>query len=46
MDGYELASIPHVGDTGNGGQDEFDSLEMDRYSELHILQNKSLITYL
>ncbi len=41
--GYELASIPHLGSTGDGGQDklgvqdEFDPLEMDRYSELHIL---------
>lgn len=35
--GYELASIPHVSTTSDGGQDEFDPLEMDRYSELHIL---------
>ncbi|RUM43523.1 MAG: hypothetical protein DSY80_05480, partial [Desulfocapsa sp.] len=41
--GYELASIPHLGSTGDDGQgevgvlDEFDPLEMDRYSELHIL---------
>jgi chemosensory pili system protein ChpA (sensor histidine kinase/response regulator) len=37
--GYELASIPHLG-AGEGEYgitDEFDPLELDRYSELHIL---------
>ena len=39
--GYDLATIPHLG-TGQDGQedemmDEFDPLEMDRYSELNIL---------
>jgi len=40
--GYELASIPHLGGTNDGQgdsdlMDEFDPLEMDRYSELNIL---------
>lgn len=41
--GYELASIPHMGTIPGvdqdeyGVSDEFDPLEMDRYSELHIL---------
>ncbi len=41
--GYELATIPHFGGMGGGSAqvdgalDEFDPLEMDRYSELNIL---------
>ena len=41
--GYELSSIPHLGamgrtsQAGNDVTEEFDPLEMDRYSELHIL---------
>ena len=39
--GYELATIPYLrgmGDTGEGGiTEDFDPLEMDRYSELNIL---------
>ncbi|WP_417911199.1 Hpt domain-containing protein [Candidatus Electronema sp. PJ] len=39
--GYELATIPYLrgmGDTGSGGvTEDFDPLEMDRYSELNIL---------
>ncbi|MEN8199947.1 MAG: response regulator, partial [Thermodesulfobacteriota bacterium] len=41
--GYELSSIPHFQSGGAADQDqfgiteEFDPLEMDRYSELHIL---------
>ncbi len=41
--GYEMSSLPHLGVVGGGVQDgstvadEFDPLEMDRYSELHIL---------
>ncbi len=40
--GYELATIPHLGDAATaseseGVMEEFDPLEMDRYSELHIL---------
>ncbi len=39
--GYELATIPYLrgmGDSGEGGiTEDFDPLEMDRYSELNIL---------
>ncbi|CAK8719418.1 histidine kinase [Candidatus Electronema halotolerans] len=39
--GYELATIPYLrgmGDSGQGGiAEDFDPLEMDRYSELNIL---------
>jgi chemosensory pili system protein ChpA (sensor histidine kinase/response regulator) len=39
--GYELASIPHLGSSDDGQSSElsedFDPLEMDRYSELNIL---------
>ena len=40
--GYELSTIPHLGDAATaseteGVMEEFDPLEMDRYSELHIL---------
>jgi chemosensory pili system protein ChpA (sensor histidine kinase/response regulator) len=39
--GYELATIPYLrgmGDSGEGGiAEDFDPLEMDRYSELNIL---------
>jgi chemosensory pili system protein ChpA (sensor histidine kinase/response regulator) len=41
--GYELATIPHFGIEGGTGRDgnhlleEFDPLELDRYSELNIL---------
>ncbi len=39
--GYELASIPHLGSSDDGQSselnDDFDPLEMDRYSELNIL---------
>ncbi|MCI5223763.1 MAG: hybrid sensor histidine kinase/response regulator, partial [Candidatus Electrothrix sp. AR4] len=39
--GYELASIPHLGGSSDSEQsdmtDDFDPLEMDRYSELNIL---------
>lgn len=41
--GYELASIPHLAAMAGSSRDEdgiteeFDPLEMDRYSELHIL---------
>ncbi len=42
--GYELATIPHhlgagagAGEDEYGITDEFDPLEMDRYSELHVL---------
>lgn len=39
--GYELASIPHLGSSEDGQDsdmvEDFDPLEMDRYSELNIL---------
>lgn len=41
--GYEMSSLPHLGVVSGDSQnesslaDEFDPLEMDRYSELHIL---------
>ncbi|MCK5783781.1 MAG: response regulator [Desulfobacterales bacterium] len=37
--GYELTTLPHAVGSGPGKEinDEFDPLEMDRYSELHIL---------
>ena len=39
--GYELASIPHLGSSEDGQNsdivEDFDPLEMDRYSELNIL---------
>ena len=47
-EGYELATIPHIGKeaaVGNDAYEEFDPLELDRYSELNIVIRSLAETY-